>query len=141
MIISEAIVPMKGIASMDELSLFSLALGLTKPWKVAEIKFSKEEGRLDLWPTSPKARSSPVPRVPTRLKARSTTPRTGRGDISTSFNTRPISMPGFRGSAAGRAASSRSRSPGLGREAASRCSSSFSSCPCRGRCRLRPLQS
>ena len=49
MIISEAIVPMKGIASMDELSLFSLALGLTKPWKVAEIKFSKEEGRLDLW--------------------------------------------------------------------------------------------
>ena len=29
--------------------MFSLALGLTKPWKVAEIKFSKEEGRLDLW--------------------------------------------------------------------------------------------
>ena len=33
---------------MDELTLFTLALGLTKPWKVVDIKFSKESGRLDL---------------------------------------------------------------------------------------------
>lgn len=33
---------------MDELALFSLALGLTKPWQVVDIRFSKEEGRLDL---------------------------------------------------------------------------------------------
>jgi transposase len=33
---------------MDELTLFSLALGLAKPWQVADLKFSKEEGRLDL---------------------------------------------------------------------------------------------
>jgi len=33
---------------MDELALFSLALGLTKPWQVVDLKFSKEEGRLDL---------------------------------------------------------------------------------------------
>jgi transposase len=34
---------------MDELTLFSLALGLAKPWQVVDLKFSKEEGRLDLW--------------------------------------------------------------------------------------------
>ena len=33
---------------MDEHILFSTALGLEKPWKVVDIKFSKEEGRLDL---------------------------------------------------------------------------------------------
>lgn len=33
---------------MDELTLFSLALGLAKPWQVVDLKFSKEEGRLDL---------------------------------------------------------------------------------------------
>jgi transposase len=33
---------------MDELSLFTLALGLSKPWQVVEIQFSKEDGRLDL---------------------------------------------------------------------------------------------
>ncbi|MDW7761697.1 MAG: ISL3 family transposase [Acidobacteriota bacterium] len=33
---------------MNELSLFTLALGLTDPWQVSDIKFSKEEGRLDL---------------------------------------------------------------------------------------------
>jgi transposase len=33
---------------MDELGLFSLALGLSKPWQVVDLKFSKEEGRLDL---------------------------------------------------------------------------------------------
>ncbi len=38
----------EGDVSMNELSLFTLALGLNKPWKVANIKFSKEEGRLDL---------------------------------------------------------------------------------------------
>jgi transposase len=34
---------------MTELSLFTMALGLSKPWQVVDLKFSKEEGRLDLW--------------------------------------------------------------------------------------------
>jgi transposase len=50
----EAIPTTKGYASMDELALFTLALGLSKPWQVAEVKFSKEEGRLDLWLDFPK---------------------------------------------------------------------------------------
>ena len=33
---------------MNELSLFTLALDFIKPWKVVEIMFSKESGRLDL---------------------------------------------------------------------------------------------
>jgi len=33
---------------MDEHMLFSTALGLEKPWKVVEIEFSKDKGRLDL---------------------------------------------------------------------------------------------
>jgi len=33
---------------MDEYSLFTVALGLEKPWEVVDIKFSKDEGRLDL---------------------------------------------------------------------------------------------
>ena len=33
---------------MDELKLFTLALGLNKPWNVVDINFSKESGRLDL---------------------------------------------------------------------------------------------
>jgi len=33
---------------MDELTLFTLALGLNKPWEVIDIKFSKDVGRLDL---------------------------------------------------------------------------------------------
>jgi transposase len=40
---------LKGCALMNELSLFSLALGLSKPWQVVDLNFSKEEGRLDLW--------------------------------------------------------------------------------------------
>ncbi len=33
---------------MDEYSLFTIALGLKKPWKVVDIKFSRDRGRLDL---------------------------------------------------------------------------------------------
>ena len=33
---------------MDELKLFTLALGLNKPWNVVDINFSKESGRIDL---------------------------------------------------------------------------------------------
>lgn len=33
---------------MNELTLFTMALGLSEPWKVVDIKFSKEAGRLDL---------------------------------------------------------------------------------------------
>lgn len=33
---------------MDELNLFTLALGLNKPWEVVDIKFSKDVGRLNL---------------------------------------------------------------------------------------------
>jgi len=39
---------LKGIIWMDELTLFTMALGLSKPWHVVDIRFSKEEGRLDL---------------------------------------------------------------------------------------------
>jgi transposase len=48
MITFQAIPVTKGYASMDELALFSQALGLARPWQVVDIKFSKEEGRLDL---------------------------------------------------------------------------------------------
>ena len=46
---------------MDELGLFSLALGLTKPWQVVDLKFSKEEGRLDLWLDFLKGAKFPCP--------------------------------------------------------------------------------
>jgi transposase len=51
----------KGKTSMDELSLFTIALGLSKPWRVAEIKFSKEEGRLDLQIDFEKGAKFPCP--------------------------------------------------------------------------------
>jgi len=38
----EANLNKKGVASMNELGLFTLALGLTEPWRVSDIKFSKE---------------------------------------------------------------------------------------------------
>jgi transposase len=38
----------KGEVLMDEHMLFSTALGLERPWKVVEIEFSKDKGRLDL---------------------------------------------------------------------------------------------
>lgn len=46
---------------MDELTLFSLALGLAKPWQVVDLKFSKEEGRLDLWLDFGKGAKFPCP--------------------------------------------------------------------------------
>jgi transposase len=46
---------------MDELGLFSLALGLSKPWEVSDLKFSKEEGRLDLWIDFIKGAKFPCP--------------------------------------------------------------------------------
>lgn len=46
---------------MNELGLFSLALGLTKPWQVTDLKFSKEEGRLDLWLDFVKGGKFPCP--------------------------------------------------------------------------------
>ena len=39
---------LKGFVLMDELTLFTMALGLSDPWKVVDIQFSKEAGRLDL---------------------------------------------------------------------------------------------
>jgi hypothetical protein len=36
----------KGVVLMDELTLFTMALGLSEPWEVVDIKFSKDEGRL-----------------------------------------------------------------------------------------------
>jgi hypothetical protein len=39
---------MKGIFSMDELSLYSLTLAMAKPWRVTDLKFSKYKGRLDV---------------------------------------------------------------------------------------------
>jgi len=39
---------LKGIVLMDELTLFTMALGLGEPWQVVDIQFSKEAGRLDL---------------------------------------------------------------------------------------------
>jgi len=49
---------------MDELALFSLALGLTKPWQVIDLKFSKEEGRLDLRIDFLKGTRFPCPACP-----------------------------------------------------------------------------
>lgn len=46
---------------MDELGLFSQALGLSKPWQVVDLKFSKEEGRLDLWLDFEKGAKFPCP--------------------------------------------------------------------------------
>lgn len=46
---------------MDELSLFTLALGIAKPWRVVDLKFSKEEGRLDLWLDFVKGAKFPCP--------------------------------------------------------------------------------
>lgn len=46
---------------MDELSLFTLALGVSKPWRVVDLKFSKEEGRLDLWLDFTKGAKFPCP--------------------------------------------------------------------------------
>ncbi len=39
---------LKGIIWMDELTLFTMILGLSKLWQVVDIRFSKEESRLDL---------------------------------------------------------------------------------------------
>ena len=46
---------------MDELSLFTQALGIAKPWRVVDLKFSKEEGRLDLWIDFLKGAKFPCP--------------------------------------------------------------------------------
>ncbi len=46
---------------MNELSLFSLAIGLSKPWEVVDLKFSKDEGRLDLWIDFEKGAKFPCP--------------------------------------------------------------------------------
>jgi len=46
---------------MNELTLFTMALGLSKPWRVVDIKFSKEEGRLDLWLDFTKGAKFPCP--------------------------------------------------------------------------------
>ena len=40
MIRFEANPTLKGYASMNELGLFTLALGLSKPWQVVDLKFS-----------------------------------------------------------------------------------------------------
>jgi len=57
----EANLNKKGVASMNELGLFTLALGLTEPWRVSDLKFSKEEGRLDLWIDFVKGAKFPCP--------------------------------------------------------------------------------
>ena len=59
MIRFEANPTLKGYASMDELGLFTQALGLSKPWQVVDLKFSKEDGRLDLWLDFPKGAKFP----------------------------------------------------------------------------------
>jgi transposase len=44
-----------------EHTLFSLALDLAKPWQVVDLKFSKEEGWLDLWLDFVKGAKFPCP--------------------------------------------------------------------------------
>ena len=46
---------------MNELTLFTMALGLSEPWRVVDIKFSKEDGRLDLWLDFTKGARFPCP--------------------------------------------------------------------------------
>ena len=45
----EANLNKEGVASMNELGLFTLTLGMTESWKISDPKFSWEKGRLDLW--------------------------------------------------------------------------------------------
>lgn len=51
----------EGDVLMDELSLFTIALGFEDPWKVVEIKFSKDRGRLDLKIDFQKGATFPCP--------------------------------------------------------------------------------
>jgi len=51
----------EGDVLMDEYSLFTIALGLKKPWQVVDIKFSKDEGRLDLKIDFQKGTAFPCP--------------------------------------------------------------------------------
>ena len=37
------------VGRMDELGLFTAALGLTKPWRVARTEFDAQQTRLDLY--------------------------------------------------------------------------------------------
>ena len=52
---------LEGPVLMNELTLFTMALGLSKPWRVVDIKFSKEDGRLDLWLDFTKGAKFPCP--------------------------------------------------------------------------------
>jgi transposase len=64
---------------MNELTLFTLALGLSRPWQVVDIKFSKEEGRLDLRIDFAKGAKFPCPScAATRCEVHDTQDRTWR---------------------------------------------------------------
>jgi len=46
---------------MDYQTLFATALGLTPPWQVLDIKFSKPKNRLDVWVGFPKGSTFTCP--------------------------------------------------------------------------------
>ncbi len=69
---------LKGIIRMDELTLFTMALGLCKPWHVVDIRFSKEEGRLDLEIDFSKGAKFPCPSCTEEGEVHDTRKRTWR---------------------------------------------------------------
>ena len=70
---------LKGIVLMNELTLFTMALGLSDPWQVVDIRFSQEEGRLDLKIDFPKGAKFPCPSCrETRCDVHDTKDRTWR---------------------------------------------------------------
>ena len=83
---------------MDELGLFTAALGLGGPWRVARTEFDAQQTRLDLYLESIGVPGFPVlPGAARTMPARCTTPRRRRGGIWTSSSTRRCCMPGGRG--------------------------------------------
>ena len=86
---------------MDELGLFTAALGLGGPGRVARTEFDAQQTRLDLYLEFDRGARFPVPSRAVRMTlARCTTPRTRRGGIWTSSSTGRWCMPGGRGCAA-----------------------------------------
>ena len=68
----------EGDVLMDELSLFTIALGFEDPWKVVDIKFSKDRGRLDLKIDFQKGAIFPCPLCENRCAVHDTKERTWR---------------------------------------------------------------
>lgn len=113
---------------MNELALFTMALGLSKPWQVVDIRFSKEEGRLDLRIDFSKGAKFPCSTCEKErdCEVHDTQDRTWRHLNFFQYETYlHVFTPGSRGSAAASAGFAKWRFRGRDRGAGSRC---FSRC-------------